>query len=179
MPVLKWPDPLTAFELLYSLAAADGREETLFGNSIELAQPAAARSLIGESFPGFYLEFPLTGAPCFDLLTGYGELKPGAKFAPGGGYGYEAAFDWFASLPPGHGASCGIAVDTGSGGNEHAGVYLQQRRRAALTAPFLDSLGESGRLAAYMRLCERMPGGMEPAYIGLFPGRKGSPMRIG
>ena len=38
----KRPDPLTAFELLYSLAAADGREAALFGDSIDLAQPAAA-----------------------------------------------------------------------------------------------------------------------------------------
>ena len=176
---LEYPDPMTVFNVLYSHAAGDGREAALFGDSIRFARPAAANSLIGKALPSFYLEFPLLGVPCFDLLTVYGEIKPGERFAPGGGYGYQPMFDWFSSLPSGHGASCGITMDTGSGETERAGIYLQQRRKTELIAPFLDSIGERGRLDSYIRVFEQIPAETAPAYIGLFPGRDGSPLRIG
>lgn len=173
------PDSITCFDVLYSLASADGRGDALFGDSIVYAGKVVERSLIGSSIPSFYLEFPLLGRPCFDILTVYDKVDPGACFAEGAGYGYQKMFDWFSHLPESHGASCAIEVDTGSGETECAGVYMQQRRRKDLVAPFLESVGEDARAGSYLKFMERLPQGMSAAYAGLFPGREGSPMRIG
>ena len=75
--------------------------------------------------------------------------------------------------------SCGIELDTASGETERAGVYLQQRTRHELVAPFLESVDESARTKSYLDALARMPEGWPPAYVGLFPGRPGTPLRIG
>ena len=176
---MKQPSPLEVFDLLYALAARDGREEALLGSSVSLARPVVEKSLIGGGYPGVYLEIPLLGTPRFDLLLGYGEMPPGARFPSGAGFGYQVLFDWFSSLPQGHGASCGFSMDTGSGETEKPGVYLQHRKKAGLAAPFLDAIGEGGRLSSYLKVLDRLPEGMPASYLGLFPGREKTPLRIG
>ena len=174
------PGPLTIFDFLYEKAAADGREKALFGNSVVPARLFAERSQIGDILPSYYLEFPLSGPPSFDLMTVYGgELPPGVRFAPGAGYGYQPVFDWFSTLPAGHGASCAITMDTGRGETERAGIYLQQHHRTDLVAPFLDTMGEHRRIPSVTGLIGRMRENLPPAYVGLFPGREGAPVRIG
>ena len=173
------PDQMTAFDALYGIAARNGRGEALFGNSMELARGIYEKSLIGDGYPSAYIEFPLLGEPRFDILTVHGKVKPGSKFAPGAGFGYQAMYDWFSTVDGKPQASCGIELDCGSGETERAGVYLQQRTRTELVAPFLDSVGESARTASYEAISTRMPDGWPPSYIGLFPGRPGTPLRIG
>ena len=178
---LRKPSPMMAFDALYDLAAGDGREEALFGNSIELARPAYEKTLIGEGYPHAYLEFPLMGEPRFDLLSAYEKVEPGAKFAPGAGFGYQAMFDWFSvhERRDGNTCSCGFELDCGDGETEKAGVYLQQRAQHELVEPFLESVGEAARAQGYQDALARMPEGWSPAYVGLFPGREGTPLRIG
>ena len=177
---MKKPTQLEAFDALYILASGDGREAALFGDSIELARPAFIRTLVGNEYPTFYLEFPLMGKPCFDILSVYGKPEPGAKFEEGAGFGYQGMIDWFSGVDTGEEtASCGIEIDTSSGETEKAGVYLQQRTRHDLVAPFLESVGEAGRAKSYQDVLARMPKGWPPAYVGLFPGREGTPLRIG
>ena len=175
------PSPMMAFDALYGIAAGDGREEALFGNSIELARLAYEKTLIGEGYPDAYLEFPLMGEPRFDLLSGYEKVEPGAKFASGAGFGYQAMFDWFSTheRQDGNACSCGFELDCGSGETEKAGVYLQQREQHELVKPFLESVGEATRAQGYQDLLAHMPQGWPPAYVGLFPGREGAPLRIG
>ena len=93
--LLRKPSPMMAFDALYDIVAGDGREEAIFGKSIKLARPAYEKTLIGEAYPHTYLEFPLMGEPRFDLLSAHEKVEPGAKFAPGAGFGYQAMFDWF------------------------------------------------------------------------------------
>ena len=177
---MKKPGQMEAFDALYTIAAGDGRGEALFGRSIELARPVYERTLIGGGYPTAYLEFPLLGEPCFDLLSVHGYVEPGARFAPGAGFGYQGMLDWFAGIcEPGEEVSCGIELDTSTGETQRAGVYLQQRERHELVAPFLESVGEAGRAQAYLDVLARMPEGWPPSYVGLFPGRAGAPMRIG
>ena len=173
------PDQMESFDVLYSLASADGRGEALFGNSIELARPVYEKTLIGDDYPIAYLEFPLLGEPCFDILSVHAAVSPGDKFAPGAGFGRQDMYDWFATVSDGKSISCGLEMDTSTGETQAAGVYFQQRRRTELVAPFLESIGESARLKSYMDLLERMPEGWPPAYVGLFPGREGTPLRLG
>lgn len=171
---------MEAFGALYILAAGKGREEALFGSSYDLARPAYERTLIGDGYPTAYLEFPLLGEPCFDLLSVHGSVEPGDQFAPGAGFGYQAMFDWFAGVCRQDGSiSCGIELDTSVGETERAGVYLQQREHQELVEPFLASVGEAARAQDYLDVLARMPKGWPPAYVGLFPGRPGTPLRIG
>ena len=172
------PTQMAAFDALYLIASGNGREEALFGNSIELARPAYEKTLIGDGYPSAYLEFPLLGEARFDLLSVHGWVEPGAQFAPGAGFGYQAMFDWFSGIDI-DGVGCGLELDCGDGETERAGVYLQQRAHTELVAPFLDSIGESARTASYLETLDRMPQGWPPSYVGLFPGRPGTPMRIG
>lgn len=176
---MRRPTQMEAFDAMYSIAAADGREDALFGGSIGLARPAFERTLIGSGYPSAYLEFPLLGEPGFDLLSVHASVERGATFAPGAGFGRQAMFDWFAGVCDGDAVSCGLELDTSTGETEAAGVYLQFRNRTDLVAPFLESIGESARLDGYMDALGRMPQGWPPAYIGLFPGRPGTPLRIG
>ena len=175
------PTPMTAFDATYTIAAADGRGEALFGDSFALARAVYEKTLIGDSYPCAYLEFPLLGTPCFDILSVHdaAEVHEGDRFAPGAGFGYQAMFDWLLALDDRGGVSCGIELDTSVGETERAGVYLQFRRRTELVGPFLESVGEQARAKSYRNVFERMPEGWPPAYVGLFPGRAGTPMRIG
>ena len=174
---MKQPTQTQAFELLYSIAAGDGREEKLFGSSISAAQPAFEKMRIGSGYPTLYLEFPLLGKPCFDMLAVYGteSIGPEDRFAPGAGFGYGDMFRWFSGLPDRSGCSCGIELDTGSGETERAGVYLQYRSSLKYAEPFLDTVGESARTQGFLDAVRRLPEGLPAAYVGLFPGREGSP----
>ena len=71
------PTQMELFDVLYDLAARNGREEALFGYDVLLARLAFERMLIGSDFPRLYLEFPLFGAPGFDVLAGYDNIEPG------------------------------------------------------------------------------------------------------
>ena len=177
---MKRPSQIEAFEALYTIAAGDGRGEALFGNSYELARTAYERTLIGSDYPAAYLEFPLLGEPCFDLLSVHRHVDPGAQFAPGAGFGRQAMYDWFSGVcSPRNPVSCGLELDLSAGETETAGAYFQQRAHTELVAPFLESVGEAVRTPGYLDVLNRMPQGWPPAYVGLFPGRPGSPTRIG
>ena len=174
------PSQMTVFDALYSIAAAHGRGEALFGNSINIARDAYERTLVGDDYPEAYLEFPLLGPPRFDLLTVHSTVQPGSRFASGAGFGYQAMFDWFSGVcDMDLDVSCGIELDTSVGETERAGVYLQYREHLDLVVPFLDSIGEKARAACFLTVADRMPDGWPSAYVGLFPGRAGTPLRIG
>ena len=174
------PTTTAMFDALYGIAVRGGCEQALFGDSMLLARPAFERTLIGDRFPIVYLEFPLMGKPGFDLQVGYSSVPSGAKFAEGAGYGRQDMLDWFieARGKEARGA-VGFEIDTSSGRNDVAGVYLQHRGRMELVGPYLNSIGESRRLGSYQAVCDRLAEGWPASYVGLFPGREGSPMRIG
>ena len=174
------PSQMTVFDALYSIIADGGRGDALFGNSYDIARGAYERTLIGDGYPAAYIEFPLLGSPGFDLLSVHTNVLPGSRFAPGAGFGYQAMFDWFSGVCDKNAVvSCGIELDTSVGETERAGVYLQYRKRSDLIAPFLDSIGEGARTENFLAVVDRMPEGWPPAYVGLFPGRAGTPLRVG
>ena len=180
MGLIGKPSQMTVFDALYSIAAGDGRGEALFGNSIEIARDAYERTLIGDGYPEAYLEFPLLGAPGFDLLAVHNTVQPGSRFPSGAGFGYQEMFDWFSGICDiDVDVSCGIELDTSVGETERAGVYLQHRGHPELIAPFLDSIDEEARTESFLTVANRMPDGWRPAYVGLFPGRAGTPLRVG
>jgi len=70
----------------------------LFGGSVELVRIAYERTLIGYGYPSVYLEFPLLGEPCFDLLAMHAHVALGSRFAPDAGYGYQKMFNRLGSF---------------------------------------------------------------------------------
>ena len=87
---------------------------------------------------------------------------------------------WFANVcDTGVNVSCGIELDTSIGETERAGVYLQYRKHSNMIGPFLDSIGEGARTESFLTAADRMPKGWPAAYVGLFPGRAGTPLRVG
>ena len=173
------PTEMQIFDLLYAMAAGEGREQALFGDSFTAAREAYAKTIIENSESEIYIEFPLKGKPGFDFLTTYSKIPPEARFANGGGYGYQGMTDLFAALPEGHGCACGLELDISAGETKQAGVYFQFHKKTELVQVFLESVGRQDRLKAYLDVLGRCPQDMLPAYIGLFPAREGAPIRIG
>jgi len=176
---MRAPDMIGSFDLLYMMAATGGRDTGLFGGSGQLLHAAVEKARIGENIPEYYLEFPLAGKPYADLLVLYGGISPDSPLAPGCGFGYQKMIGWYSALPTGHRFSMGFALDTGSGRTDRAGIYFQPFSSLELVEPFLRSVGEEKRAADYLAVSARLPAYMPSAYIGLFPGRPDSPLRIG
>lgn len=84
------PSQMTAFDILYSIAARDGRHEALFGNSFDIARDTYKRTLIGGGYPAAYLESPLLGSPGFDLLSVHSTVWPRLRFVSEAGFGCQA-----------------------------------------------------------------------------------------
>jgi hypothetical protein len=168
MDLVGRPSQMTAFDALYAIAAGDGRGEALFGDSFGIARDVYERTLIGDGYPTAYIEFPLLGSPGFDLLTVHSAVRPGSRFAPGAGFGYQAMIDWFSGIcDKGVSASCGIELDTSVGETERAGVYLQYRKHTDLIAPFLASIGEEARAKSYLAVADpTVPEYAEPCRNG-------------
>ena len=92
------PNQLELFDVLYGIAARDGRGEVLFGSDILLARQAFERMLIGSGFPQVYLEFPLIGEPFLDITVLYGQLEEGTRVDSPAAAGTGATLDWFADV---------------------------------------------------------------------------------
>lgn len=178
---MRKPSRTELFEALYDAVAAQGRGAALLGDSEADALAFFRRTLIGGDFPAVYLEFPLAGEPCLDLLSIYDRVPSGAAFASGAGFGYQQTFDWFAGTATDRElrTAIGIELDLSQGVADHAGIYLQQRGMTQLVRPFLQTVGAEGRADAYRGMAERMPRGWPAAYVGLFPARPGTPLRLG
>ncbi len=170
----------TAFDALVGFARERSGGTALLGDSAELASAAYRKSLIGRSFPSFWMEVPLAGEPGFDLHVYYdrGQVPPGERFGVGAGFGMQGLFDWYFGIETG-GVGVGFAHDLRDGiGAVGAYVNFQQ---APLDDPrgFFASLGADGSYEQAERLLSRLPRGWRPWYLGLFPGRPGAGVRGG
>ena len=92
-------DRSMVYNIIYALAAKDGREKALFGDSAPHAITAFEHSLAGSGFPELWFEIPLTGEPWFDLhvLTESKDVEPGMAFSPETCGGNPKVFEWFAA----------------------------------------------------------------------------------
>ncbi len=176
---MRKPTQMEAFDMLYMIVKGDGREESLLGKDAEMVREAYAKTLIGDEYPGICFEFPLLGKCGLDFLAIYGEMEKDLVFEEGCGYGYQDMFRWFSRLPHGNPCSIGLELDISSDNSDKAGVYLQHRGKHELVEPFLATIHEEERLASCQAIMQKMPEGMDVAYLGLFPGRQGTPLRIG
>ncbi|ETP72555.1 hypothetical protein UYO_1484 [Lachnospiraceae bacterium JC7] len=170
---------INIFRLLISIVSGEGRGEALFGSEISMVEAAFDRALSGWTFPMVYLEFPLMGKPCCDLGAGYGEeLFRYGTLPDAQAFGYRKALDYFATIS-GKKAAFGYSMDLSRGDTERAGLYLQHCGNYDLIGPFLSACGEEARIPHYMTVSERLGKSWQSDYIAFFPGRPGTPTRLG
>ena len=174
------PDNLVIYDVLYQLAAADGREEALFGSCAPLAREAFAHSLIGNIFPIVWYELPLLGMPRFDLHVAHSRqaLRPGTTFSPGAGFGHDELFRWYAEDETG-GNGLAFAFDVSDRGVDSPAIHVNVNNSPlAEMDRFFDLTGGKGAANLYRGFSESLPEGWRVWYAGVHPGRPGSPVRV-
>lgn len=173
-------DRMTLYEVLYSLAADEGREGPLFGSSAPLARAAFERSLIGDGFPTIWFELPLAGEPYFDLHIAISrkDLHSGVNFLPGAGNGYDELFRWYAEEEPG-GCGLAFAFDTGAGKIDAPAVHVNVNGSPLSdTHRFFDLAAGEDAAARYDGFASKLPEDWWIWYTGVHPGRPGVPVRV-
>lgn len=159
------------YDLIYALAARDGRHKTLFGNTAPLARAAFENGLCGTAFPELWFEQPLAGEPWFDLhmLVAHDDRYELASFAGLGGV-YAHALDWFATSEDTR--QLALSFDTGRGSVDKPAIQLLLERRSVDAARgFLTAAGRANLTDAYRSFIRAMPSAWYACYLGVFPAR--------
>lgn len=168
------------YDLIYALAAVDGREQALFGTCAPLAHAAFRHSLAGTGFPELWFELPLAGEPWFDVhvLTAREDLDPQAPPEAAICGGVPEAFAWFASQGP-EARQLALSWDIGSGSLASPAIQLLKRvDDSQLTCSFLAAAGRQDAVAAYRAFEARLPEGWFACYTGVFPQRTSPFLRV-
>ncbi len=171
---------LMHYQLIYALAARNGRSETLFGSSEGAAFEAFAHSLASSAFPELWFELPLLGEPWFDLhaLTARSDLSPNMKFSPQQTGGCPEAFQWFAAQDRGV-RQLALSWDTSTGNSSTPAVQLlASESDPSITQGFLQAVGKLDAANSYLEFRKRLPQSWFPCYAGVFPQRPGHHLRV-
>ena len=170
---------VSLYEMLYRLAADEGRERTLFGSCAEMAHEAFVRSLVGDGFSYVWFELPLLGKPRFDLHVAFSRDCLGdGSFFPGAGNGYDELFRWYANEESG-GEGLAFAYDVGEGAVDVPAVHVNVNRAPLDDMDrFFALAGASDGSARYRSFVKRLPDGWSVWYAGVHPGRPGVPVRV-
>jgi len=169
-------------DIIYALAARDGRESELFGAYLPYVREAFARSLACDAFPELWFEIPLLGEPWLDFhaLTSVEDLQPGMSFDPATTGGYPEAFEWFANQNERDVRQLALSWDIGSDGSLNPAVQLLIKSSDAYetTCGFLEVVHRRDIVPAYRRFLERLPQNWFACYNGVFPRRLGDNLRV-
>ena len=173
-------DDRMLYELLYALAATNGREQALFGPCAPAAREAFARSRAGSAFPEIWFEVPLLGAPRFDLhaLTARDALSPETVYTPETTGGFPETFRWFANQGE-NVRQLALSWDLRPGEAPTAAIQLLVGGTDPDTVTgFLKAAGREDAEDRYRAFAKRLPEGWLACYYGVFPGRPGSSLRV-
>ena len=168
------------YNIIYALAARDGRETALFGDCAPSALEAFRRSLAGKGFPELWFELPLSGAPWFDLhvLASSENLDSATVFTPDTCGGNPSAFAWFATQERGV-RQLALSWDVSAGSIDCPAVQLlASTSNAQVTCGFLTAVGREDAVLAYRSFVERLPQGWFACYTGVFPEREVPYLRV-
>lgn len=168
------------YDLIYALAARDGREPKLFGSSAPYARVAFERSLALDGFPELWFELPLAGEPWFDLhaLASREQLASVSSFAPETCGNCPEAFAWFAAQKTGA-AQLALSWDTGAGNVERPAVQLLTKTgNVAVTCAFLEAVGRPDAAESFRAFSERIDNDWCACYAGVFPQRQTPHLRV-
>ena len=168
------------YEILYALAASDGREQALFGACVPASREAFARSGAGSAFPEIWFELPLLGTPRFDLhaLVSRDSLDPGKTYSPEKTGGFPEVFRWFARQGE-NVRQLALSWDLCPGEMPSAAIQLLVSGKAPdPVAGFLKVAGREDAVERYRDFSGRQPAGWFACYYGVFPDRPGSSLRV-
>lgn len=170
------------FDILYALAARDGREKALFGSYLPEARQALARSQPTNALPELWFELPLKGEPWLDFhaLTSREDLQPNMEFSAESTGGYPEVFRWFASQKSVV-RQLALSWDIGSGaGNpqQPAIQLLTWNYAPDVVCGFLEATGKANSTDAYRTFFDSLPEGWFPCYTGVFPAREEHFLRV-
>ena len=169
-----------AFEALVGLVSKRTGGDVFVGDMFPQATETFKKSLIGNFFPSFWMEVPLHGDAGFDLHVYYdrGQVAPDDRFDPGCGFGMQSLFDWFFGVET-SGIGVGFAYDLRDGGAA-VGAYVNFNHNPLDNARgFFTSLGVDGSYERAWAMLDRLPRSWTPWYLGIFPDRLGSDVRVG
>ncbi len=167
-------DQMTIYDIVYALAAQDGREAALFGDCAPAAREAFSRCLTCDTFPELWFEMPLTGKPWLDFhaLVSYEDVAGTQAVFAGHSGVYSDALAWFAAQKPKKVRQLALSYDTSSDDTEHPAVQvLVSGRDAAVPVGFLRSAGRSDAETPYLEFVHAMPQDWFACYVGVFPRR--------
>lgn len=168
------------FDLIYALAARDGRDAALFGDDLAYARVAFERSCAGTGFPELWFEVPLAGDPWFDLhaLVSPEHLAGVADFAPETCGNCPEAFAWFAARTEGV-RQLALSWDTSAHDVESPAVQLLTGTGdVPVTCSFLEAVGRADAAASYRAFAGRIERGWCACYAGIFPRRSVPHLRV-
>lgn len=167
------------YDIIYALAARDGREAALFGGCASLAHDAFCASVTGEPFPEVWFEIPLLGDPWFDvhILTSREAMDDSTEPPTGCGQKAQDAFRWFRTSH--NTRQLALSWDIGtSGAKEPAIQVLLYEPDADASCAFLESVGRADAQEAYRTFVERIPQDWFACYSGVFPTRTTPFLRV-
>lgn len=167
------------YDVLYALAACEGREAALFGASAPFAREAFSRSMACDAFPEVWFEIPLAGDPWFDLhlLASEENLSPDMMFHAADTGGHPAAFEWFAGQEGVR--QLALSWDTGKGNLEAPAVQvLVAGGDPEVSRSFLRAIGRDDLQDAYSAFVGRIPDAWFACYTGAFPNRAADFVRV-
>lgn len=173
-------DSMKLFEVIYAIAAKDGREAVLFGDSFPKAREAFAHSVAGDYFPELWFELPCSGDPWFDLhaLTAREDVSSESVFEADICGGFPDVFKWFASQDS-NVRQLALSWDTGLGSSSSPAVQLLRCcREQKVVCDFLAVAGRLDAQAAYCAFEERLPSSWFACYAGVFPQRNVPFLRV-
>lgn len=168
------------YNLIYALAAINGREKRLFGNCAATALQEFEFSLAQGRFPELWFEFPLLGDPWFDLhmLFTQDDLAFGDDKAIGPCAGHPEMFEWFAAQKSGA-RQLAVSWDTSSGDVSHPALQLLVwKKDPQVTCDFLSTAKRSDAVLAYRTFVDSLPEDWFACYAGVFPRRTTPFLRV-
>ena len=130
-------------------------------------------------FPDLWLEVPLIGIPRADIHLMYGkeDLSPCCTL-PGGGFGYQPLFDWFAAYGD---PSAGIAlsVDVPENGAPCAGTaYRTDNADIRYVEAYFAACGNPDAVPLLHQTLDLLPDGFSPWYYASMQNRPGRYCRV-
>ncbi|MBR1828919.1 MAG: hypothetical protein IJ781_05335, partial [Atopobiaceae bacterium] len=167
------------YNIIYSLAARDGRVEALFGPTAPLALDAFVHSVPCGTFPELWFELPLLGDPWFDLhvLTSRDSLVPDMSFTAETTGGYPETFAWFARQNDVR--QLALSWDVGSRGADTPACQLLMRKgNLAESSAFFEAVNRPEAVEPYRAFVRSLPKGWFACYAGTFPNRSDAPVRV-
>lgn len=168
------------YDILYALAARDGRESALFGACAPVARDNFAHSLAGDGFPELWFELPLKGDAWFDLhaLASREHLAHNTEFLPETCGNCPSAFAWFAAQTEGA-RQLALSWDTSSGDTQDPAVqFLTCTHDPNISAAFLEAANRPDAVPSYRSFIARIPKDWYPCYTGVFPRRQTPHLRV-